>query len=169
MRATAPSASDVRQAVIKGFVQDLTLWDPIGYTETNLDVGGIPFTGFDVHPVSDKQATVNGVVFKVQPEDTAALLEREREYKVLRTPAYDFATGKSLGTCLVFSSGANDAAFDPNSKPQNRYLQICLSTAESYGPAFLGMFLETTYVGGRTLKDQPGLVAELMATRDRAA
>jgi cation transport regulator ChaC len=159
LRATAPNATDIRPAYIKGFMRDFSLWDPLGYTITNLDLAGIPFPSLDVQKTSDPEARVNGVVFTVSnDQDYKQLLIREDEYKLVQTTAYDFYTDKAIGTCKVFSSGKNNTSFDFNSVPAKRYLEVYLQASKQFGDKFYQELLDTTFIDGRPLRDLPELI-----------
>lgn len=151
LKATVPSARNLRPVYIKGFRREFTLWDSIGWTETNLDLAGIPFCGVDVCPVNDKNSLVNGVVFEVSEADLPALLEREKEYELVEVTAYDFTTHKPVGTCMVFSANRQTGEYDFNSAAQKRYLDVCLEGAEQYGEEFLSQFILTTFIGDKSL------------------
>ena len=153
LKATVPSAKNIRPVYIKGFRRVFTLWDPVGWTETNLDLKDIPFCGVDAVPTSDKNATVNGVVFEVSADELPALLEREKEYDLIEVAAYDFSTDEPVGTCLVFSSGKETGAYDFDSEAQKRYLDVCTEGAASFGEDFLQQFLVTTYINDVSLKN----------------
>lgn len=157
LKATVPSAKNLRPVYVKGFRREFTLWDPIGWTETNLDLSGIPFCGVDVRHVGDRVSLVNGVIFEVAEADLPALLEREQEYQLVKTTAYDFVTQKPVGSCMVFSANKQTGEYDFNSPAQKRYLDVCLEGANQYGEEFYDMFCNTTYIGDELIKDIEGL------------
>lgn len=157
LRATAPNAKP-KPAYILGFQRSFSLWDAVGFTKTNLDVAGAPMCALDIKAAKDSDAKVNGVVFDVGATDLRALKEREIEYQLIKTTAFDFGSGKPLGECLVFSASKNNGSFVVDSPAQARYLQICLDGAKEYGDTFYREFLETTYVGSSTLDKLPKLV-----------
>lgn len=158
IRATAPNAGNIRPAYIKGFKRDFSLWDPVGYNETNLDLAGIPFTGLDVQLVGNPAAKVNGVVFTIQGDDLTRMLEREKEYRLVKTKAYDYESEKPVGRCEVFSSGKNNGEFDFKSAPQLRYLENYLRAAKRFGDKYYQEILDTTFIGTKSLRDFPKLV-----------
>lgn len=158
LRATAPNATNIRPAYIKGFRRDFSLWDPVGYDETNLDLAGIPFTALDVQPIGDSEARVNGVVFEVQGDELVKMLRREKEYKRVETVAYDYKTDESVGVCEVFSAGKNNAEFDFNSVPQLRYLENYLRAVKRFGEKYYQEILNTTYIGKKALSEFPQLL-----------
>jgi len=161
MRATTPNATDFKPAYIKGFYRDFSLWDPLGYTETNLDLAGIPFPGLDVKKISDKNARVNGVTFRVEGADLEKILIREAEYKLIETTAYDYSTERAIGKCSVFSSGKNNCAYDYDSAPLQRYLEIYLQAGKRFGNKYYLELLHTTHVNGKTL-DQDSKLARYL-------
>lgn len=158
LNATVTSAKNLRPVYIRGFRREFTLWDSIGWTETNLDLAGIPFCGVDVRPANDKNSLVNGVVFEVSEADLPALLEREKEYELIEVTAYDFTTHKPVGTCMVFSANKQTGEYDFNSAAQKRYLDVCLEGAEQYSKGFYDMFCDTTYIGDKKIKEIEGLI-----------
>lgn len=157
LKSTAPNAQAIKPAYIKGFLREFNLWDPLGYTDTNLDLAGIPFTALDVSKTEDSAARVNGVVFTVNQDDFKQLLIREQEYQLVETMAYDYETGTPLGTCAVFSAGKNNGTYSFDSAPQKRYLDNYLKAARSYGQKYYDEILDTTYINGRKLKQFPEL------------
>jgi cation transport regulator ChaC len=156
LKATVPTAKELRPAYIKGFRRDFSLLDTEGWVSSNLDVAGVPFCSVDVHKIEDSKAHVNGVIFKVGEEELPALLEREKDYALISTAAYDFRTDELLGECAVFSAGKHNGKYDFDSAAQKRYLEVCLEAAEEYGVAFREEFLRSTYIG-----DQP--IGELLS------
>ena len=168
LKATVPSAKNLRPAYIEGFRREFTLWDPIGWTETNLDLAGIPFCGVDARQTSDNKDWVNGVVFEVDQTDLPALLKREQEYELIETTAYDFNTGQPIGTCMVFSANKITGEYDFNSAAQARYLDVCLEGAQAFGEEFLSQFICTTFIGDRSLDNLPALKLTPTTFRKRA-
>lgn len=150
--ATVPDARNVRPGYIKGFRRDFSIWDPIGWTQTNLDVAGEPFCGLDVMRESNQEARVNGVVFELSEGSLSALIEREREYEVIQTLAYDYDSSEEIGVCYLFSAGKNNGNFLFKSPAQIRYLEVCVNSCDKYGEKFKNEFEETTYINGKSLK-----------------
>jgi len=161
LRATAPNATDFKPAYIKGFYRDFSLLDPLGYTETNLDLAGIPFPSLDVKPIEDREARVNGVVFTVSGKDLEKILVREAEYKMVETMAYDYFNDQPLGKCSVFSSGKNNATYDYDSTPLQRYLEVYLEAGKRFGDKYYRELLATTYINGRSLNKDSRLAKYL--------
>lgn len=157
LRATVPDAFDLRLTFIKGFVRDFSLWDSEGFTETNLDVAGIPYCALDVKSVVDQNSRVNGVVFSVNSNYFDNLLKREQGYELVKTIGYGFHTNEKIGECYVFSANKNNGEFDTNSKAQKRYLEVCLSGAKGHGQKFYKEFMATTYIGKVSLDKMPDL------------
>jgi cation transport regulator ChaC len=158
---TAPSASDIRPAYVKGFRRDFSVWAKDGWSTTNLDLAGIPFCALDIQQNSDAGAKVNGVIFTVNDTDFLRLKERECEYEPTRTTVYDFTSDEPIGECLVFSSCKNNGNYDPESPAQTRYLEICLEGSKRYGENFYQMFLDTTFIDDKRLSDMPELLITL--------
>ena len=156
---TAPNATDIKPAYIKGFIRSFSHWDAIGYTETNLDVAGEPMCALDIAETNDAEARVNGVVFTVSEPDLSKLLEREDGYELLTATAYNYITGKPIiEDCLVFSAGKHDGKYDFNSQAQQRYLDIFIEAAKQYGELFYQEVLDTTFVGAQKLRELNKLV-----------
>lgn len=151
LRLTAPGAFDVQPSYIQGFKRNFSVWDPIGWTKTNQHLQGIPFAALDIQATSQKQALVNGVVFKVSESDFAHLVEREREYTTLTTIAFNFADATKLGECTVFSAGKNNGSYVFDCEAQTEYLDLCLEGAEQFGEEFYQTFLDTTFIGNQQL------------------
>lgn len=157
LRATVPDAKNVHPVYVKGFKRAFSLWDPVGWSATNLDLAGIPFCALDVHKIEDKEARVNGITFEGGESQMSALLRREELYALTETTSYDFYTDKPLGNCFVFSADKHNGEYDFNSTAQQRYLQECCESAKDYGDAFHKEFLESTYIGDRPLSKVPEL------------
>lgn len=156
LKTTVPSAKNLYPVYIKGFRREFTLWDPVGWTETNLDLADIPFCAVDIQPAVD-DSLVNGIIFEVDQSEVPALLEREKGYKLIETTAYDFITQEPIEACMVFSANTRTGEYDFESEAQQRYLDVCLEGAKQYGEEFYGMFCNTTYIGDRLIKDIKGL------------
>ena len=155
---TAPNATDIRPAYIQGFIRDFSYWDPLGYTETNLDLAGIPMCSLNVYATSHNTDRVNGVAFSVDQKDYEALLIRERGQRPLSTAVYDYRTGKKIGDCVVFASQECSGSFDFDNPAQVRYLQVALEAARLLGDEFYQEVLTTTYIGKKTLSEFPQLL-----------
>lgn len=153
LTATVPNASNIKPAYIKGFKRAFTLWDPIGWTETNLDVANVPFCGLDVFPAGNDSSVVNGITFEVTESEMPALLEREKEYNLITTPVYDFKTNVLDGECLVFSSGKVTGEYVFGLPGQERYLEVCMEGAQAYGDEFYKMFCDTTFIGDTPIRN----------------
>lgn len=161
LRRTAPHAANIRPVYIKGFHREFNLWDSVsGWSHNDLD--SIPYCALDVRKDEDTDSKINGVLFEVPEEELAKLKKREYLYKLVDTVAYDFATGKPIGECWVFSACKNDGKYDFDSPTQVRYAEICLKGAREYGEAFYQMFLDTTFIGSMRLSDMPELIHELV-------
>lgn len=151
LKATAPDATNIRPAHIKGFVRDFSLWDDVGWTQTNLDLAGIPFCALDIRPTKKSNALVNGIAFEVSPSGFIKLKEREQQYKAVQTLAYDHETNEPIGECWVFIAGKNNGKYVKDSEAQTRYLETCLAGAKTLGDEFYEEFLRTTYIGNKSL------------------
>jgi len=156
--ATAPDATDIRACYVKGFRRNFNLWDPIGWTETNLDLAGMPMCALDVEKDTNPDSVVNGIVFSVGGESVSRLLEREENYSLIETQAYDFETSQPIGVCGLFSACKRNGKYDFNSPAQARYLQICLESAKQHGDRFLKDFLDSTFIHGIRLGEYKELV-----------
>lgn len=165
LKATVPSAKNLRPVYIEGFRREFTLWDTVGWTETNLDLAGIPFCAVDV--VSDSKGWVNGIVFEVAETELPALMEREQEYELVETTAYDFESCQPIGKCMVFTANKNTGRYDFNSNAQTRYLENCLEGAEIYGAEFLSQFIVTTFIDSKSLDRIPSLQLKPTTFRKR--
>ena len=158
LKASAPDACNLRPSYIVGFVRDFNLWDEVGFTETNLDVGGQPFCALNVRGTGKSDSRVNGVTFQVSTEGLKQLRRREAAYKIVETAAFDFYTHKFIDECFLFSAHKNSGVFDFGSPAQMRYLSLCLRGARHYGEDFYKEFLRTTLIGGKPLREFPSLL-----------
>jgi hypothetical protein len=152
---TASDATDIRPCYVKGFRREFNLWNPRGWTRTNLELKGIPYCAVDISKVSDPEAKVNGVIFTVHSDDLVQLIEREYAYKLVGAAAYDFETGESIGECSLFSACKNDGKYTLSEPAQAKYLEVCMEGAKQYGEAFYKEFLRTTYIGDKRLSEMP--------------
>lgn len=151
---TAPSATDIRPAFIKGFIRSFSQWDSVGYTETNLDVAGEPMCALDIMHSSDTDNKVNGVVFTVNESDFVKLVEREKGYEILTVVAHDYFTNRPITEdCLVFSANKNNGQYDFAGKAQQRYLETFLEASKQYGEQFYQEVLDTTFIGAHKLRE----------------
>lgn len=151
--ATAPSATNIRPAYIKGFIRSFNLWDAVGNTVTNLDLAGEPMCALDVAKTTDNETRVNGVVFTVDKSDLARLIKREAGYKLIEVSAYDYQTEQLItDECLVFSANKNDGKYVFDGKAQQRYLEDYLKGAREYGEKFYHEVLDTTFIDDTPLK-----------------
>lgn len=157
LRATVPNAQNVKPAYIKGFRREFNYHDSEGWTESNLDVAGIPMCAVDVIPTGDGKR-VNGVTFEAEQDYFAELKRREVGYTLIEAVAYDFHADEAIGASFVFSSNQCDGTYLFDNPAQERYLKICLRAAKGFGDEFYREFLATTYIGGKTLEQVPGLI-----------
>lgn len=137
-----------------GFRREFSKWDPEGWKSMYPELAGVPFCAVDVIPDTE-DAPVNGVTFSVDADYLPALKRREIGYKLLKTPAFDFETGKSLGECFVFSSNLRDGTYAFEEPAQERYTKLCLDAAREHGEDFYRQFLRTTYIDGKPLDMLP--------------
>lgn len=159
LHMTAPHASDIRPAYVKGFRRDFSVWAKSGSIQ--LVPANTPFCALDIQECGDDELRVNGVCFTVDEDGFKRLIERECEYKPLQTIVYDFETDEKLGTCVLFSACKNNGNYESGSQAQAHYLQICIEGAKQCGDEFYRTFLDTTYVGDRCLSDMPELLEAL--------
>ncbi len=157
LQATAPRAGNVQPAYIQGFKRSFDLIDEKGFTDTNLDLAGLPYCAVNITQNDANDSVVNGIVLEVAEHDYEALIAREHDYRVLQTMAYDFTSGKPIGLCLVFVSDKRDGVYDFTSEAQARYLQTCLDGARHFGADFYQQFIDTTYINDKPLSQ----IAEL--------
>ena len=153
LKATVSDAYDIKPCFIKGFVRDFSLWDSVGFTETNLNLKATPFCALDVKKVNDVSKIVNGVMFKTSETHFNDLLRREQGYDLIETEVYDFKTGNPLGSAFLFSANKNNGKYNFGCKAQERYLSVCLSGAKAFGEKFYSEFLDTTFIENRCLSE----------------
>jgi cation transport regulator ChaC len=157
LKATIADPGEIKAAYIRGFRRDFSLWDKQGFTDTNPAVANIPHCALDVQK-GNATAEVNGVCFAVNEDQFAKLLEREHDYELVKTMAYDFHTNEPIGACAFFSAHKHNGTYDFDNKAQQRYLEICLEGAKEFGAAFYQTFLDTTYLGTTKLSELPELL-----------
>ncbi len=152
LRATVPTANNLRPAYIKGFRREFNKIDEEGWHSSNLDLAGIPYCAVNV-TANENDGEVNGITFEVELTYFDNLRQREKDYEPVKTTAYDFETGKPLGKCFVFLANTCDGSYEHGNPAQERYLKVCLSAAKEYGNDFYKQFLATTYIGDKTLDE----------------
>lgn len=162
LRSTVPDAYNIQPAYIQGFRRDFNMWDAEGWKVTQPDVMGVPFCAVDVG-VAALTDEVNGVVFAMSPQHFAALKQRENQYELIETPAYNFADGTPIGNCWVFSANKHNGSYVFNEPAQDRYLEIMLEAAAEHGAAFYSQFLATTYIDDTPLSAMSELIQNLHA------
>ncbi|HTB48489.1 MAG TPA: gamma-glutamylcyclotransferase family protein [Verrucomicrobiae bacterium] len=160
LRATVPDAHTIRPAYIKGFRRDFSVWDSVGYTKTEISVGlaGQPYCAVDVRVAASLAMRVNGVVFSIGANSLPSLMEREQNYKLIKTTAYDFESEDKIGECLVFSANKDNGQYAFNSAIQTYYLNECLEGAKKLGERFYQEFLNSTFISDKPLDAIPGLL-----------
>lgn len=158
--ATVPDAANIRPAYIKGFYRDFCLWDPEGWTETELDVAGVPFCAVDIRK-TDKSSSLNGIVFEMSSVHFETLKRREQQYELLQTSVYNFVDDSILGDCFVFCANKQTGQYVFDEPAQERYLKLMLNGAKEYGESFYHELLATTYLNGKSLREMPVLVESL--------
>jgi cation transport regulator ChaC len=141
--ATIPEAKNIQPAYVTGFTRDFSLWDDVGWSQTNLDVAGEPFCALDVHTSKDAESIVNGIVFSIPKSSMHHLLKREKDYEVISTAAYNWNTRQLIGECVLFSGNKYNGKYIENSPAQQRYWDICCTAAKEYGDEFYNIFLDT--------------------------
>ena len=144
---------DIKPAYVKGFRREFNLWSLTGLRYATPDLRDVPFCALDISKVADQKSKVNGVIFKASNIQLEKLKDRESAYKLVKTVAYDFKTGRKLGDCYLFSACRNDGKYDFGSAAQKSYLETCLRGAKKFGDEFYQEFLNTTYVGDKTLSE----------------
>ena len=93
----------------------------------------------------------NGLLFKVTDAELRKIKEREDDYNLAETWAYDFLTGQRLCRCLV-STDVIVALDQRRRKPSKRYFILCREAAYHVSQEF-GVFWDaTTYTAnGQTV------------------
>lgn len=160
LHATVPNAKNLRAAYIKNFRREFSKMDDEGMVDTNADIAGVPYCAVDVISGYDGEF-VNGIIFETDETYLAALKRREYGYELLPVDAYDFRTGRPLGTCFVFSSNIRNGVYDYDNLAQTRYLELCLNGAKEYGKTFYKQFLASTYVNHEQLDMLPRLTGKV--------
>lgn len=144
--ATTPGATGIRPAYIKGFLRDFSLWDDVGWTQTNLDVAGEAFCALDIHLSERDEDIVNGIVFEIPEDEMQQLRFREKDYELITTTIYDWETNLPIGKGYVFSGNKHNGKYVKDSPAQQRYWKICCDAAQSYGNDFYKTFVRTTKI-----------------------
>ena len=154
LKSSAPSAFNLKTCFIKGYKRDFSVHASLGFTDTNLEISGIPFCALGIKKTNKNIDMVNGIVFNLNKSDLEKLKHRELEYRLEITTAYDFYNPEDpIGEVYVFMANNNSGIFDINSKVQKKYLDICLSGAKEYGENFYDTFINTTYVNKEKLSE----------------
>lgn len=147
--ATIADATIRAPAYVVGFTRDFSLWDDVGWSQTNLDVAGEPFCALDIHVSNSDKDIVNGIVFSIPESRMQDLQHREKDYELISASAYDWRTKEIIGECVLFSGNKNDGRYVKNSPAQQRYWDICCAAAKEYGDEFYNTFLDTVSFDGK--------------------
>lgn len=95
----------------------------------------------------------NAIVFSVDDVDLRKLKERETDYNVEETEAFDFSTGELVGKCLLFTDylvGIDHS----RKKPSKSYFKLCREAAYHLSKEFGKMWDETTFTSsGEKISD----------------
>jgi cation transport regulator ChaC len=95
----------------------------------------------------------NGLLFKVTNTELRKIKEREDDYNLVYTWAYEFLTGQRLCRCLV-STDVIVALDQRSRKPNKSYFIMCREAAYHVSPEFGVYWDMTTYtVRGQTITD----------------
>ena len=79
---------------------------------------------------------------------------REEGYELVQVEVEDFNNSNTRYKAYTFRSLHYDAHdFQFTSKNQFEYLRWCLDAAKEYGDDFYNNFLETTFIGEKTLAE----------------
>jgi hypothetical protein len=92
----------------------------------------------------------NGVLFAVNDTELVKLKEREDDYNLAETVAYDFVTGKELCKCFITVDVLVGIDHSGVFAPENGYFILCREAAYHIGEDFGHYWDETTY----TAKDE---------------
>ena len=93
--------------------------------------------------VKSKDSKFNGVLFQLNKKELKKVKEREPEYNLEETYAYDFLTGKRLCKCLVVID--RYIAIDKKHKPNKKYFTLCREAAYHISREFGEFWDNTTY------------------------
>ena len=99
-------------------------------------------------------ARMNGLAFEVSKAELDALDQREKHYNRYETTLYDFKSGASIGTGLVYAANKNMATLtnDPAFLPDWEDISWARTGAYRHGPEFGRMYDQTTFLAdGETL------------------
>lgn len=101
---------------------------------------------------SEYNQYLNGICFEMSLEELSFLKQREQGYEIIKVSLIDYKNNEFSAFTFRYPHFEADYDFLENSKPQQDYLNLCLSGAESFGEYFFEEFLETTFIGKKTLK-----------------
>ena len=153
LKRTVPNATHIKACYIKGFERNFNLWDPIGFKETKVEkeIMGVPHCALDVQTTTNKDSTVNGVMFQMDNTHFEELKLREKEYNLIETNIYDFESNEIIGSGYLFSANKDNGTFNFKCMAQLKYLDICLEGAKEFGNDFYTQFLKSTYIENKPL------------------
>ncbi len=144
LQFTVPNAQVIGPGIIKEFKRSFNLHDPIGFRTWEFQ--GIPMCALDVMKTNKQADSVNGVIFEMDNDYFEKLLQRENEYELVKTKAFDFFNWSSLWEVFVFSSNKNNATYDVTNEANNYYLYLCLMGAKDFWNDFYDFFVSSTYI-----------------------
>lgn len=142
---TVASALDAQPCFTNDYRRELNVWDADGFTETNLDVAGIPHCAFNL--MSRTGARTNGAAFFIDDREMNKLRARENVYKFVETECFDFQTYESLGIAITFVAPGDQQVADLDNEAQLRYIKISLDGAAQFGRRFFDEFVTSSILG----------------------
>jgi hypothetical protein len=87
----------------------------------------------------------NGVLFSVNDAELVKLKEREDDYNLAKTVAYDFVTGKELGNCFITVDVLVGIDHSGVFAPEKGYFILCREAAYHISEEFGRYWDDTTY------------------------
>jgi cation transport regulator ChaC len=149
LKKTAPNTKIISPVTLHGFVRVFNF--PSSYRMSEID--GTPCAVLNLDK-SDLNHQLCGVLFETSQENFDEMLKREEGYELVQVEVEDFNNSNTRYKAYTFRSLHYDAHdFQTNSKKQLEYLSWCLEAVKIYGEKFYTNFLETTFIGDKTIQE----------------
>lgn len=147
LETTIPEAKNIFPAKLAGFVRVFNIPSSTYFCEKT----SVACAELNAEK-SEWNEYINGICFSISEERLKQLLEREKNYEIVRVEIEESGrkqTHKALFFRVLHYEGHD---FQFSSKNQLEYLNICLEGAKKLGEEFYKDFLQTTFIGDKTLE-----------------
>lgn len=142
LKRTVPDAVIIGPTLLKGYKRIFNLQSPNRHNEETNVFSSV------LNIEKDENYSIQGVLIDLSNNNLKDLLYRERGYEMTCITVSDDI---QANTFIVTDHKSYSYIY--NDPIQEEYLNICINAAKLFGDDFLENFINTTFIGDKTIKE----------------